>query len=232
MYKRNNNRVIKLALITLCLIISVVFMPLLTNTGHAYAASGTKKMTVYSKMVKKGNIVCVNLGNVLAAVNVKTNKAKILYNDSPYSVFNPSNMKIKGNYLYFQEYGDHETYLIRINIKTGKKKTLHSNVRAYAISGKKIYYKAYKIHWEGNGDITYHKRVMKLNGKSKKKTSVKVKNIKKKSNAKGYKIVKANKKIKVIDYGDGDQEREVYYNYYLQKPNGRKIFIINKGDEL
>ena len=27
MYKRNNNRVIKLALITLCLIISVVFMP-------------------------------------------------------------------------------------------------------------------------------------------------------------------------------------------------------------
>ena len=73
---------------------------------------------------------------------------------------------------------------------------------------------------------------MKLNGKSKKKTGVKVKNIKKKSNAKGYKIVKANKKIKVIDYGDGDQEREVYYNYYLQKPNGRKIFIINKGDEL
>ena len=43
------------------------------------------------------------------------------------------------------------------------------------------------------------------------------------------KIVAANKKIKVIDYGDGDQEREVYYNYYLQKPNGRKIFIINKG---
>ena len=89
-----------------------------------------------------------------------------------------------------------------------KKSTAHSNktlahtdgLIAYAISKSKIYYRS------DDG-----KRVMKLNGKSNKKTKVKAKMTQKNRNAKGY---------SVVTYNDGST-----FESYLKTP--KKTILLN-----
>lgn len=73
---------------------------------------------------------------------------------------------------------------------------------------------------------------MNLNGKSKNKTTISAKNTVKKSNASGYKIIKQFSHEESVDYGDGYTETIRYYDYYLKKPNGKRIFITTRSTDL
>ena len=114
-------------------------------------------------------------------------------------------MKSKGKYIYFIDGSD---YYTGATIMRVKKSTAHSNktlahtdgLIAYAISKSKIYYRS------DDG-----KRVMKLNGKSNKKTKVKAKMTQKNRNAKGY---------SVVTYNDGST-----FESYLKTP--KKTILLN-----
>ena len=92
-------------------------------------------------------------------------------------------------------------------VKTKAKKKL-AYASYYAIKGKKIYVNADRL----KGDkVKTSKRVMKLNGKSKKKTKYKVKNVYKDTNVSGY---------YVTDDVDWDDYYDQPANYYLRTPSG------------
>ena len=94
--------------------------------------------------------------------------------------------------------------MIRVNIYSGKVKSLthQSDSIDYEIKGKKIYYL----------DLDSEKvKKMDLNGKHKKRTKVKIRMKKEKSNADGYYIKKS-----------GSEEKKTFY--YLRTPKGRFYF--------
>ncbi len=174
----------RLALLLTALVVAVAFMP-----ASAFAASKAK-MTVYTEVYKTGNTVyCAGEGDSIYKVRVKddkvTSKKKVMETTfcmGPYSYV--WSMKKKGGYIYY-ELGGEGTYnqLKRVQISSGKKKTLTSCVNDYAIKGKKIYYSNYD---EDSDKLKY--RVMKLNGKNKKKSSVHAQSKYKRSNAAGYSV--------------------------------------------
>ncbi len=196
---------------------TVLVLMLMLITAFAFtvqpAAAATKKMTAYDQVIKKGKYAYCASGWVLARVNLKTNKVKVLRKTQHAY---PGSMKIKGKYIYFIE-GTEGTvsYLKRIKVTGGKAKKLTSdNVVKYAIKGNKIYYTCVKD--VGDVEKSYRK-VMKLNGKGKKSTNQRVKMKTKKSNVKGYRTFYKVTTEKVYDekYGDyeDDEDDEDYDDY-------------------
>ena len=191
----------------LILVVAVVFS-FAVPAESVSAASKTKKMSVYS-CIKSGDTVYCSNNNHIFKVNLKTKKVTILTGGKCY----PNNLKLKGKYLYYQDIqqgfdeNGYTGYLYRINVKTKAKKKL-ANASAYAIKGKKIYFTADKL----KSDYSFKtiKRVMKLNGKSKKKTKYTVKNVHKETNASGYYVTND------IDWDNYSQPA----NYYLRTPGG------------
>ncbi len=198
----NRRRAVSFVTVLMSFIIAAGLIP---ATEHAYAA-GSPKMTVYDQVIRKGNIVyCGGLGRNLYKVNLKTGKVYDLYTGrivqpvedrgqgyAPYYLFSSiHSMRLKGKYLYYvwpvSQPGT-RTSLYRIHTKTGKVQRL---ARAgtggrvwYVIKGNRIYVKLET----SMQSYKYKYRVMKLNGKSVKKTSVKPKMKTLKSNINGYKV--------------------------------------------
>lgn len=186
----------------LSLAIAVTFMPV-----PAFAA--TKSMTAYDEVIKDGNTVyCCTYGGIYK-VKLKKNghiksKKRLVAGGIRESSY-PTHMKKKGGYIYFIAWSEGVwSQICRVKISSGKEKALASGLIAdYAISGSKIYY---ALENEETGAVK--KRVMKLNGKSKKKTKTKVRMKHKASNAKGYRIVQ--------------EDRGSYCYYWLKTPKGRE----------
>lgn len=177
------------------LAIAVAFMP-----ANTFAASKTAKMKAYDQVIKSGNTVYCAGAEGLYKVKVKNGKVvskKVISQAETFGTYSYySGMKKKGGYIYLQVSTEGTPfYLDRIKTSSGAcKKLAGANDQgeiSYAIKGKKIYYKAYDSKTG---------RVMKLNGKDKKKTSTKPVMKHSKSNAKGYSVVMKEKGRKVITY--------------------------------
>lgn len=207
-----NMTIRKILVIIAMLAVAVSFYP--TDT---YASSKAVKSTTYSNTLKSGNYVYCTNAHRLFKVDLKKKTVKVMATQKAGYI---TCMKIRKGYLYYAEMSQYgaECLIYRINLKTGKKATLARNTSGdYAIKGKKIYYNHAQVI---NNDIKYKKRVMKLNGKSKKSTKYKVKMKTKMSNASGY---------LVVDDYDSDYYNDwtnETVNYYLKTPNGY-IFLEN-----
>jgi len=192
----------KLMMVVLALAVAVVCVP------ASALASPKVKMTAYDGVLKSGNTVyCASPGWGIYKARVKNGKVvkkKWLVKETvgwgEGTFIGP--MKKKSGYLYFISFSDGTyTELNRVKLSTGKCKTIAYNVTAYAIKGKKIYAEI--------TDPEYGKKsycVMKLNGKAKKKTSVKPA-MKVKHRVKGYSV-----KYK---------EKGKYIKTYLKTPKGK-----------
>ncbi len=198
----------------MALAIAVAFMP-----TSAFAASKVK-MTGYDQVYMTGNTAyCAGTKGIYKVTlsNGAVTSKKLIFKENDIwggpSVFA---MHKKGNYIYFLEEADeYNPFLIRVNISGKNEKLLAKDVTKYAIKGKKIYYR-YQEYYSGK----VKKRVMKLNGKSKKRTSKKVKMKRVKSNVSGYSMKCVHK-----EYSEKKQEEMgIYgggYNYdYLKTPRG------------
>lgn len=199
----------------------------------SFAASGkTKKMKVYS-VVKKGDYCYCNPdgGRKIYRTNVKTGKIK------KYKIpcWGANNCKIYKGYLYYVgtvDLDDDALYdfpLYRMNLKTGKSKKLFVAKNAhydenfrYAISKSRLYV-YYRPLNEDFDVIRTVKKVMKLNGKAKKNTKFKIKQVFRESNAKGYSLYYDESKL--------DESGEGWIKVYLKTP-GRKIFLKKYYDEI
>lgn len=170
----------RFAMILVALMVAVMFFP-------QPASAATKSMKVYNQTIKiKSYVYCTDEQNVYR-VNIKSGQVKMLTANMTYNAERTIYaMKSKGKYIYFIDGSD---YYTGATIMRVKKSATHSNKKlahtdgliAYAISKSKIYY------YSDDG-----KRVMKLNGKSNKKTKVKAKMTQKNRNAKGYSVVTYN----------------------------------------
>lgn len=165
----------------------VSFMP-----QQASAASKTVSSTTYDQVVKSGNTAyCAGAYAIYKVKLSKSGKVKKVTRivnggtvwDSGTRMIR--HMMKKGKYLYYVDYGACDgsaTNLKRVNTETKKTKKLvfTDNVfYGYAIKDKKLFAK-----YDSDGKAI--KRSMKLNGKSKKKTSKKIVMKTHKSNKKGY----------------------------------------------
>jgi len=177
-------------------------------------AASKVKMVAYDQVIKKGNtIYCAGSGTNIYKIKVRNgevvDKKKIVSSSwgSEYSSIN--RMKKRGKYLYYVEWTEGTLWwLKRVNIKTGKVNTLCTMGDQYAFKKNKLYVKK----WKTQDLIKRTTRVMKLNGKNKKKTSKRVVMKRKKSNAKGY-------SVKIISFTDyyGDP---ISASTYLKTPKG------------
>lgn len=191
----------------LALFVAVSFMP-----QPASAATKTVKSTTYDQVVKSGNTAYCAGANALYKVkltkNGKVKKVTCTYKGGPAwdkKARLIRNMKKKGKYLYYVDFGGSDgsvTYLKRMNTATKKSKKIvftDNMFYGYAIKKGKLYAKYHD-------DDKVVKKSMKLNGKSKKKTSKKIVMKTKKSNAKGYSMKYKAKKG--------------YIKAYLKTPKG------------
>ncbi|MBQ9059620.1 MAG: hypothetical protein IJ128_00575 [Firmicutes bacterium] len=199
----------KLAACFMIMAIAIAFMP-----TSAFAASKVK-MTASDQVVINGSYAYCAGASGIYKVKLKKGKAtsikRLVRNDEvggAYSYFDA--MKKKGKYLYYREGGEGTMGSInRVNVSSGKQKCLamtgyHED---YAIKGKKIYYYKYD---EESGNPP--KREMKLNGKSKKKSSKAAVLKTRVSNEKGYSV-----KIKKKGYYVKDYLKTPKGTYYLGK---------------
>lgn len=199
----------------------------------SFAASGkTKKSKVYTDCVKVGNNVYCNLdGDYIVKVNIKTGKKTKLFKTTDNSSYGVENMCYHKGYLYFCapksfnnfKYCDVGRVLYRVNVKTKKLKWLYNAKEdfdgsfKYAVSGKNIYTQ-YKKAVNDDFKLKMTRVKMKLNGKSKKNSKVKIKMTEKVSNKKGYRLIRDKHEFKNKDDEYG------YITYYLKTPN-KKIKI-------
>ena len=184
----------RLAAFIMALAVAAAFIPVGTM------AASSVKMTAYDQVLKSGsNVYCAG-GEGLYKVKVKNGKVvskKLLDKAETFGAYSYySGMKKKGKYIYVQSSSEGTIFgLIRVRITDGKVKVLSSqNDKGqidYVIKKSKIYYKG---HYGGK------KKVMKLNGKNKKKTSVKPVMKHKKSNAKGYSVIMTENDVKATTY--------------------------------
>ncbi|MBQ9015655.1 MAG: hypothetical protein IJ109_05980 [Firmicutes bacterium] len=173
--KRKRTRV---AAFLVALAVMVSFMP-------APAFAGMKSMTAYYQIYKHGKAVycCAEAGLFKVTVTKAGKVKKIKRLEKGFMSWE----KKKGKYLYYMKIGKTGAgTLKRVKMSGGKIKTLigWKEELIAVISGNKIYY-AYFMP----GRDRYAKKVMKLNGKSKKKTRHKPLEKNKRSNAKGYRII-------------------------------------------
>ena len=212
-------------MIFICAILVLTFVNSITSE-----AASVKKMAVYDKMIKMGDIVfcCIRqdtydedgqeVTEAIVSVNCNTGEVKTLTTlGTP-----PNAMAIKGNYLYcltiWEDTGG--DVLNRINISTGKVERLADSVEEYAISGNTIYYRIRQYKKDKKSEyrfIGYKNKKMKLNGKSKKNSSVRPKFVKKSITSDNYRLI--------------EQERGKYYYFYLQTPGGKSYYLGKCIDE-
>ena len=185
-----------------------VFVVVALKPVDSHAA--TKKMTAYST-IKSGNTVYCTSGWHILKVDLKTKKVtKLAKSKVIYCV----NLKIKGKYLYYvdKSTGVGDASIYRINLKTNKKKKLAGSTGSdYVISGSKIYYQK----WDRNKPLPTN-RTMKLNGKAKKKTKVRIKMTNKDTNTKNYSV-----------YSTEPNDSDPGADFYLATPDG-DIFLIHE----
>ena len=194
----------KIAVLMMVLALVVTFMPV-----NASAASKTKKMKAYDQVCISGQTAyCATVNGIYKVKLSKSGKAigKRLLLKDPFGntgFVHFSEMKVKGKYLYLHVFNEAATHgIARINVKTGKKKDLAvmDDDFEYVIDGNKIYYKT--IY-----SSKVKKKVMKLNGSSKRKTSAKI-SLKSKKSKKGYSIIETHKGANVT--------------IWLKTPKGKK----------
>jgi len=210
----------------ICSIFLIMALIFGSFTTISLGSSNTKKMTAY-KAIKKGNIVyCVATLGVYK-VNIKTGKVKRnYYKIDPEDALNmpgPESIKIRKGYMYVYQQGPVGGFLTRVKLSNGKSKRLASKygIYDYAISNGKIYFEG--NYFSDDGDVSEVKKVMRLNGKSIKKTKYRAKTTVKKTNSKGYYVKSEYVGQKWWDYGDGEGEYWDYYTDYLVTKSGKKI---------
>jgi len=197
-------------MLTLAFSIAMICFPF----AQTAQAGSTIKLTDMQNVYKRGNYVyCIVYGEPTAIyeINLKTKAKKAVLN--PIRGM-PKNVFKKGDYLYYMLGGNsYGGRLYRKNLKTEKIKRLSKEwIEAYTIKGKKIYYTYYTGGFSGKTAA----RVMKLNGKGKKKTSARLKRVVRFTNNKNYKIYSSPI---YDDYGNYVKE-----NTYLKTPKG-KIYL-------
>ena len=177
------------------LAIAVSFMP-----TSAFAGSKIK-MTAYDQVIKSGNTVYCAGARGLYKVTLKkgkVKKVKVLYSTGR-TWFDGSQleaMKKKGKYIYFIQVTGVDNLLYRIKT-SGKNKKLLALTYDYAIKGNKIYFYDSDVDEDEDAE---NASVMKLNGKSKKRTSKDYVLKTKRSNKAGYKVYSRVKKSYVQDF--------------------------------
>lgn len=191
--------------------IFLTMMMVVTMLPMQVSAAGTVKMTTYDQVYKtKNTVYCIGAAGIykVTVKNGKVKKVKKIYKETEcYGDYRcADSMKKKGGYLYFIIMSDSSAGggINRVNIKTTKEKCLSGFVNCldgYAIKDKKIYYR----YEDDNGKMKTMS--MSLNGKNKKKSSMKVSMDPKKTNTKGYSTV--------IKIKDG------YVKDYLKTPKGK-----------
>lgn len=206
---------------TMLISILIALIIVVTAAPQAMAASGsTKKMTVYTDVIKKGNTVYCAASSGVYKAKLKNNKV-VSKKRLARAYYGVRDMKVKSGYLYYRcPYPVGET-LYRINLKTGKdeavfapekgrfKNSYSVSVLSYAFKGNKLYA---KIEYNDSKDNFHTKTfVAKLNGKASKVTSVKLSNKSKRTNKKGYKIVEK----------ESDDGGRYIARSYLKTPKGK-----------
>lgn len=175
-----------------------------------------KPFVVYEDVIVSGDNAYCGYPGGIKKVNLKTQSVKTLAKGSAEDSADLSAMKLKKGYIYYIDYLVEDfADLYRVKTIGGGKKCLAACVGSYMIRGSKIYYE--DQHDLYNNDRVY-KKVMKLNGKTKKKTTVKAKMKWKKSNKSGYKIVTDN-------VYENQETYDAYADYYLKTPDGSKVFL-------
>ena len=198
-------------MLTLAFSIAMICFPF----AQTAQAGSTIKLPDLQSVYKSGNYVyCIVYGEPTAIyeINLKTKAKKAVLNPI---IGLPRNVSKKGDYLYYMMGGNGlgGRLLYRKNLKTGKIKKLSKDwIEAYTLKGKKIYY----TYFTGGFGNKTAARVMKLNGKGKKKTSVRQKRVVRFTNNKNYKIYSSPI---YDDYGN-----YVKVNTYLKTPKG-KIYL-------
>jgi len=217
---KNRNYLRTFAITLLAFIVACSFS-ITTVSAAGSKKAKVKKSTVYDEVIKSGNTVYCACDGIIAKVNLKTGKVKVLSN-TPYWFY--TCMKKKGKYIYAISNCDAYSELHRINTSKKKRKVIAGNrrlasgIECYTISKKKIYYKYY-YNDDNDREFTVNK-VMKLNGKGKKKTKVQAKNKRKRSNAKGY----YTRSVSCGDICEGD----LHYKAYLVTP--KKTYYLGKSE--
>ena len=176
----------------MALAIAVSFMP-----TSAFAGSKVK-MTGYDQVYVSGKTAYCAGARGLYKVTLKkgkVKKVKVLYSTGR-TWFDGSQigaMKKKGKYIYFLRITGVDNLLYRVKT-SGKSKKFLAFTYDYAIKGNKIYCT------DGEEHLKSYNRVMKLNGKSKKKTSKDYVLKTKRSNKSGYKVYSRIKGNYVQDF--------------------------------
>lgn len=198
--------------ITMFLALALVFTSLVFTAEPVAAKSKKVKSKVYDKVYVTGKTAYCLAQAKVVKVNLKNNKAKVIYGDTD-SVTNLKSMMKCGNYLYVIEECFGQNQLIRINIKKKKGKGIADNVEKYAFKKGKIYYTDL-IEDDDTGALHKNNKVMKANGKNKKKSPVVAKMKSFKKNKKGYKIIA--------------KEKTSYVYFYLKRPGRKKLIYLSK----
>lgn len=204
MFRKNRT----LKLITLIMIIISLFF---SSTIISFGATKTKKMTVYDEVIKSGRyLYCCDRYRIYR-VDIKTKRILNLVKRTGAPDEGYGSMRKKGKYIYCLYYMQGEDTDI-FKLKTTKKSPKKLNKRIlyvddYYLSKNRFYYSGWELP-----SANHVNRVMKLNGKSVKKSNVKCKNLRKKSNAKGYRVI-------VKDDMNGNVKS------WLRFPNGKKMAL-------
>lgn len=206
--------------IRIAVVLGVVMALIISSMGVSYASSGTKTMTVYCEVIVKGGYAYCAANRGIYRVNLKTGDKKRIVKETgdPFEP-GPGAMKIHKGYLYYSNIYPDRAFLYRVKLNGTNNKRLAEIDFKYAISKGKIYYECLS-----KDRVKTLKKVMKLNGKSKKKSSYKVKQINRRSNKSNYKI----KTVFVQDETVYDEHYDDYivlkrYAEYLTTPDGRSI---------
>ena len=201
---RNSRKTI-VTIISVALIITFAVIP-----ADVHASSNVKKMTVYESVYKVKNTVYCACGAGVYRVNLKTSKVTRLIKNNSYKTGRYYGwMKYYKGYLYYIKSNDDTCLgLYRIKPSTKKIKALSKEMEiiGYALSGNKVY-----IRIADDSLEKIYNRKMSLNGKNKKTTKVMPKMNIRESNSSGYELINA--------------WNEYENKFYLQKPNGERIYL-------
>ena len=195
-------------IVLLAFIVAISFMPVC-------AFAGTKTVQAKSYyLIKSGKTVYCSGNSGVYKVTLKKGKIKKkkrLAKPDEYVFY--EQMQKKGKYLYFIiGTNGSSSHISRVRTSGGKVRHLAfvDELEDFAVKGKKIYYDyGYE---DDNGNMQRICRSMKLNGKKKRKTSVRPVERILNSNAQGYSILR--------------KETEMYYYDYLKTPKG--TFLLGK----
>lgn len=211
-YKRNVMKHMKLFSRSISSILILVLIVLtFAASSEPVSAASKKKSVAYTDAYKIGNIVYCNAEYFFCSIDLRTGNVKYHSRDK---FLHYSDFQKRGRYLYsITQTSGALNYLVRIDLKTGKKKTLARDVFDYKLTKKKIYYS--HIYYDKKWNEVPCNMVMKRNGKAKHRTKVKVKMKRKKSNAKGY---------RVYSHGVEVDDETYYIDNYLITP-GRNYYL-------